>query len=81
VKRPISDCITHYFGGLAMAWDAELATLAEYVRVTFGDDALQAAIDRAVAEAGDVEEDIAEVTTDEFLEALRVELRRLNYRH
>jgi hypothetical protein len=34
-----------------MAWDDELATLAEYVRVTFGDDALQAAIDRAVAEA------------------------------
>jgi hypothetical protein len=61
-----------------MAWDDELATLAEYVRVTFGDDALQAAIDRAVAEAGDVEEDIAAVTTDEFLEALRVELRRLN---
>ena len=61
-----------------MTWDDELAALAEYVRVTFGDNALQAAIDRAVAEAGDVEEDIAEVTTDESLEALRVELRRLN---
>ena len=64
-----------------MPWDDELATLAEYVRATFGDDVLQRAIDRAVTEAGDVEEDIAEVTADEFLEALRVELRRLNYRH
>jgi|tagenome__1003787_1003787.scaffolds.fasta_scaffold20920933_2 hypothetical protein len=64
-----------------MAWDDELARLAEYVRDTFGEDALQAAIDRAVAEAGDVEEDIAQVTTDEFLDALRVQLRRLNYRH
>lgn len=64
-----------------MPWDNELAALAEYVRATFGDDALQAAIDRAVMEAVDVEEDIAQVTTDEFLEALRVELRRLNYRH
>jgi hypothetical protein len=71
----------HHFRAVAMAWDDELATLAEYVRVTFGDEALQAAIDRAVAEAGDVEEDIAAVTTDEFLEALRVELRRLNCRH
>jgi uncharacterized protein YqeY len=81
VKRPISDFTTHCFGALAMAWDNELATLAEYVRATFGDDALQAAIDRAVAKAGDVEEDIAAVTTDEFLEALRVQLRHLNYRH
>lgn len=81
MKRPLSDFMTHYLGALAMAWGDELAALAEYVRSTFGDDALQAAIDRAVTEAGDVEEDIAGATTDEFLEALRVELRRLNYRH
>jgi len=64
-----------------MPWDNELARLAEYVRQTFGDDVLQAAIDRAVTETGDVDEDTAEVTTGEFLEALRVELRRLSYRH
>jgi len=64
-----------------MPWDNELAALAEYVCATFGNDVLQAAIDRAVRETCDVDEEIAEITTDEFLEALRLELRRLNYRH
>ena len=64
-----------------MLWDEELEFLAEYVRSTFGDDVLQQAIARAATEAGDDDEYTAEVTTDEFLEALRVELRRLHHRH
>ena len=60
-------------------WDDELENLAEYVRSTFGEDVLQAAIDRAVTEAGD--DECVPVTSSDFLTSLRVQLRRLNYRH
>ena len=64
---------------LYVPWDDELESLAAFVRATFGEEVLQTAIERAVTEAGDDECD--PVTSDEFLAALRVELRRLNCRH